>query len=421
MPGPEPLATVGLVGLPTRSTRGRLPGSGQVWSFVAAHVVPLLFAGLVVATYLEPSLAGDADNPALRPIDGWWLLAGLIAANALAFRKWSPLASMAVVTVMVTFVGVAPYSLSPIAWMVYVGAFALGRYAPARHGTYGLAWFSGSVAVTWFSNQDLTGVDVAFVFAFGAMSWLAGRELGRWRHRAESEMVEADRRIELERQALELAVTQQRLHIAQELHDVVAHSLGVIAVQAGMADAAFDARPDEARRAVENIAQTSRVSLTEIRRILGVLREDGDGRSVGGAAPRLGDLGSLISGVEANGLTIDSNLTPPPDLPQSLELSAYRIVQQALTNVLEHAQATAVTVSVTGRDQVLDIDVVDDGRGQPPDADHRNRHRGYGLVGMQERVATYGGRLDAGPRPGGGFRVHAIIPYGELTGRSLPA
>ena len=410
----RPLTSVEVVRLGTHSDGPDRHGLGRAWSFVGSHLAPLLFAGLVVGTYLEPSLAGTSENPNLRPIDHWWLLAGLVSANALAFRRWSPLGSMAVVTVAVTFVGVAPYSLSPIAWMLYVSAFALGRYAPVRHGPYGLAWFAGSVVLTLFSNQELTGVDIAFVFAFGAMCWLAGRELGRWRHRAEAERAEADRRVELERQGIELAVTQQRLHIAQELHDVVAHSLGVIAVQAAMADAAFDARPDEARRAVQNIANASRASLTEIRRILGVLRDSDGDPPTAGSAPRLGDLGNLISSVEANGLTIDRELDPPTDLPKGLEFSAYRIVQQALTNVLEHAEATAVTVSVTGRDQVLDIDVVDDGRGPTPTEDRSDR--GYGLVGMQERVAAYGGRLDIGAGPDGGFRVHAIIPYGDLAG-----
>ncbi len=411
------LTTVRSVSLPA----ARIPDRAGRWyrtaSLLALHAAPLIFAGLVIATYIEPSLSGQQDNPDLRPIDGWWLLAGLGAANALAFRRWYPLSSMAAVTVAVTFVGATSYTLSPIAWMLYVSAFALGRYSKARNALFGLAWFTVSVVITWFSDQGLTAVDVAFVYAFAAMSWLAGRELSRWRALESQARADADRRVELERQTVELAVTQQRLHMAQELHDVVAHSLGVIAVQAAMADAAFESRPDESRQAVQNIARTSRASLTEIRRILGVLRDNGLGTTpTGGVAPRLADLPRLIGAAEASGLTVDSTIAAPDDLPPNLQLSAYRVIQQALTNVIEHADARTVTLSVVGENDVLEIDVVDDGRGAGDSASGGvRRGRGFGLVGMRERVATYGGHLDAGARSEGGFRVHATIPYDAPT------
>lgn len=387
-------------------------------SILALHAAPLVFAGLVIATYLYPDLSGQQRNPDLEPIDVWWLLAGLVAANALAFRRWYPLGSMAVVTVAVTFVAVVPYSLSPIAWMLYVSAFALGRYSHVRNALFGLAWLTLSVVLTWLAARGLTGVDVAFVYSFAVMSWLAGRELSRWRTLESRARADADRRVELERRSAELAVTQQRLHIAQELHDVVAHSLGVIAVQAAMADTAFEQRPDESRRAMQNIVRTSRASLTEIRRILGVLREGDVGSNAsGGAAPRLADLPKLVTAVEAGGLTVETTVSAPDDLPAGLQLSAYRVIQQALSNVVEHAAAQSVTLSVVGENDTLEIDIVDDGRGAKSAAVEQTdgeRDRGYGLMGMRERVATYGGRLEAGAQPDGGFRVHATIPYGEL-------
>ncbi len=380
---------------------------GRVWRLIGGYAVPLLFVGLIVATYIEPSIAGDQDNPAIRPIDVWWLLAGLAGANALAIRRTYPLVAFGVVTIAITVIAVGPYPLPPSAWMIYVAAFSLGRSGKGREAPIALLWFTGSVALSWFSDQGLTGVDVAFVYAFGVMAWMAGRELRRWHERVGVEIAAADRRVELERQGVELALTQERLHIAREIHDVVAHSLGVISVQAGVAGAAFERRPDEAKRAVQNIATTSRSSLSEIRRILGTLRDGSDQECGYVPRPTLTDLPRLIAGVEANGVAVEANIDLADNVPAGIEASAYRIVQQALTNVLEHAAASKVRLRVCCRDDDVDIEVHDDGRGET----NRSTGGGYGLVGMRERVATYGGRLSAGPHALGGFRVRATIPY----------
>ncbi len=399
-----------------RSLTERLP------PVIVRSGVPLVFAVLIVATYLAPEVGGDHDNPALRPVDLWWLGAGLIGANALAFRQSHPLVMAGAVIAIVTVVGIAPYPLAPIAWMIYVASFALGRYGDGRQGAIALVWLTASVVVTWFSDQGLDGADVAFVYAFAVMVWLAGRELFRWRERVALEISTADRRVEFERRGVELALAQERLHIAQEIHDVVAHSLGVIAVQAGMASTAFDQRPEEARRAVDNIAITSRASLDEIRRILGMLRHGSDDDL---AAPDLTGLPELIAGAEANGLVVDAtiDLDPVAAIPAGIQSSAYRVVQQSLTNVLEHAAGSAVQLWVRNRDGVVEIEVLDDGsggagtdregtdgQGGGPDPG-RASGDGYGLVGMRERVATYGGELRAGPEPTGGFRVAATVPY----------
>ncbi len=382
---------------------------------VSDHAVPLVFLVLVVAIYLEPSLGGEEDNPALRPLDVWWLLAGIIAANALTLRRAAPLVSAAIVMTAVAFVGAAPYDLAPVGWMVYVSAFALGRYSTPLRSLIGLAMFTGAVGVTLLSDQGLTGAGVAFGMAFAALAWFAGRELGSWRDRVRVERANADLLVASERQALDLAITDERLRIAREVHDVVAHSMGLISVQAGMADAAFDARPDEARQAVRNILAASRRSLGEIRQIVTTLRDTDAAGSGYSALPSIAELDRLVAETEAHGLTVARRIEVGTDLPGGLGMSVYRIVQQALTNVVEHADASHVNVTVLQDDQTVTVEIVDDGTAVRPTAGGSPSGRGFGIVGMRERARAFGGDLTAAPVAGGGFRVAASIPVDMIA------
>jgi signal transduction histidine kinase len=202
------------------------------------------------------------------------------------------------------------------------------------------------------------------------------------------------------------AAADERLRIAQELHDIVAHSLGVIAVQAGVGMHVVDTDAAEARRALENISRTSRSSLAEIRRLLGVLR-NADGTPAYTPAPGLADLPRLTREVADAGLPVDVSVDGDLNrVPAGVGLAAYRIVQEALTNTLRHAQANRARVHLDSTSGVLLIEVTDDGRSANGAAPG-----GHGLVGMRERVAVYGGSLDAGPARGGGFRVAARLPY----------
>ncbi|MGH9181025.1 MAG: sensor histidine kinase, partial [Acidimicrobiales bacterium] len=193
----------------------------------------------------------------------------------------------------------------------------------------------------------------------------------------------------------------------QELHDVVAHSLGVIAVQAGVGTHVFDTDPAEARRALEHISRTSRSSLAEIRRLLGLVRS-GEATATYEPTPGLADLPRLALEVSEAGLPVDLDVEGSAgDVPPGVELAAYRIVQEALTNSLRHARARRATVRLDTHAGRLRVVVADDGSGH----DGGRRSGGHGLVGMRERVAVYGGSLDVGPAPEGGFRVEATIPY----------
>jgi signal transduction histidine kinase len=245
-----------------------------------------------------------------------------------------------------------------------------------------------------------------FTTAFTVGTSIRSRRLRLEALEERTQALEATRAEEAKR-----AVSDERLHIAQELHDVLAHTLSVIAVQAGTGAHVIDQNPAEAKRALDNIAEASRSSLAELRQLLGVLREDGATKAYV-PAPRLADLDRLVGEVTAAGVPVQMTVDGEPgELTAGVELTAYRIVQEALTNVMKHAGPASAQVRLSFTPGVLEIDVTDDGRGLAA----RNGHHGHGLIGMQERVAMYGGTLHAAGAPGGGFRVTATLPCCEPT------
>ncbi|MGW8378315.1 sensor histidine kinase [Streptomyces sp. ODS28] len=248
-------------------------------------------------------------------------------------------------------------------------------------------------------------------------------------------------------QAAVQAVTDERLRIARELHDVVAHTLGIVALQAGAARRVIDSRPQQAREALGEVENASRETLSGLRRMLGALREAEAGSGSAGAgsvgagsvgagsvgagsvgagsveaplheAPGLGQLDRLAAATTAAGVRVAVEWKGERrSLPPDLDLAAYRIVQESVTNVLRHAEARSCLVRVDYRERELALDITDDGRGTgsaPSATDY-----GYGLAGMRERVALLHGEFSAGPRPGGGFRVAARLPLPRPAHRDL--
>ncbi len=292
-------------------------------------------------------------------------------------------------------VGVAPIVLTMF-------AFVVAAYRPAREVVVAGAAMGALLVVLLVSHVPNFG-RVEFVVtagAFGIMMLIGWSMQSRRRRIAafDRERTEAEHR----------AAAEERLRIAQEMHDVVAHSLGLIAVQAGVGIHVIDTDPAEARRSLENISQASRSSLAEIRRLLGVVRA-GEAAPSYTPAPGLADLPKLAREVTAAGLAVDVRVEGDLDtVPPGVGLAAYRIVQEALTNSMRHASADRTVVRLDNRSGHLLVEVTDDGRGP-----NTETPRGHGLVGMRERVAVYGGSLDAGPGPDGGFRVTARIPYDE--------
>ncbi|MFI8916164.1 sensor histidine kinase [Streptomyces sp. NPDC053513] len=226
---------------------------------------------------------------------------------------------------------------------------------------------------------------------------------------------------ELRAAATAEAVAAERLRIARELHDVVAHSIGVIAIQAGVGRRVIDTQPAEARNALATIETTSRETLAGLRRTLGALRgAAADGRPAPrDPAPGLADLERLAASTADAGVRVELRHLGNPDvsLPPEVDLAAYRIVQESLTNVVRHAAAPTCRVTVERRTDTLLVEIADDGRGTPAAAPGG----GYGLVGMRERAALLGGSLTAGPRPGGGFQVTALLPLPADHPEGIPA
>ena len=206
------------------------------------------------------------------------------------------------------------------------------------------------------------------------------------------------------------AVTEERLRIAREMHDVVAHSMSVIAVQSGMGHHVLDAQPEEARRALAAIETTSRAALTEMRRLLGVLRQEGEPQAALAPAPGLADLPFLLDQVRQAGLEVTlTMLGDAPKLSAPVDLTTYRIVQEALTNILKHGGPKAEVLINHSASEVF-VEVLDGGRPHSPRPARSKVDVGHGLIGMRERVAVFGGRLSAGARPGGGYRVAVHLP-----------
>ena len=247
------------------------------------------------------------------------------------------------------------------------------------------------------------------------LAWVLGDSM-RTRRAYFSQLEERAARLEREREAQsKVAVAAERARIARELHDVVAHNVSVMVVQADGAAYVMDAAPDQARQALETISSTGRQALAEMRRLLGVLRT-GDSQESGEYVPQpdVEQIEDLIEQVRRTGLAVDFKIegTPRP-LPTGVELTAYRIVQEALTNTRKHGGPDAgASVRLVYFDDGLGLLVEDDGRGAAHELyeDGGADGAGHGMIGMRERVGMVGGTLDAGPRPGGGFRISALLP-----------
>ncbi|MBL1085617.1 sensor histidine kinase [Streptomyces actinomycinicus] len=263
--------------------------------------------------------------------------------------------------------------------------------------------FLGQVAIAVFQTVPF------------ALAWVLGDSI-RTRRAYFAQLEERAARLEKEREAqAKVAVAAERARIARELHDVVAHNVSVMVVQADGAAYVLDAAPDQARKALETISSTGRQALAEMRRLLGVLRT-GEHQESGEYVPQpdVEQIDDLIEQCRSSGLPVDFKVegTPRP-LPSGVELTAYRIVQEALTNTRKHGGPNAgASVRLVYFDDGLGLLVEDDGKGAPHELYEEGGAdgQGHGLIGMRERVGMVGGTLDAGPRPGGGFRISALLP-----------
>lgn len=301
--------------------------------------------------------------------------------------------------------------------ITYTVAATGARWASRLALTMGLS--AATVAQLRWPNENASVAGNVALVVFQtvpfALAWVLGDSI-RTRRAYYAQLEERAARLEKEREAQsKVAVAAERARIARELHDVVAHNVSVMVVQADGAAYVLDAAPDQAKKALETISSTGRQALAEMRRLLGVLRT-GEHQEGGEYVPQpdVRQIEELVEQCRTSGLPVDFKVegTPRP-LPSGVELTAYRIVQEALTNTRKHGGPNAgASVRLVYFDDGLGLLVEDDGKGAPHELYEEGGidGQGHGLIGMRERVGMVGGTLDAGPRPGGGFRISALLP-----------
>lgn len=400
----------------------------QDWLRSRPVMADVLFACLIAGLALA-ELSGEGVGERTHEPDGLGVTLVLVGATALVWRRAAPLPVLA----FVTSVSCLFYARDYGSYMAAVGLAAL--YSVAVHEknrrvawitvvtgwsvllvTASLTLFDGVAGFRWSSALSMTLTIGATILA-GAV--IRNKEEIFVDTRERAERAEADRQLEAER-----AVARERLRIAREMHDVVAHGMSLITVQAAAAQEIAETRPDDAARLMRSIEATGRDALADMRRMLGVLRNDDQpGASAGRRAlapqPTLADLDATIAHCIEAGTPADLVVNGDPrPLPPGIELAAFRIVQEALTNVVKHGGETATaTVTLRYSPDELYITVSDTGRGAVSELTHSGS--GHGLIGMRERVEIYDGQLTAGPQIGGGYKVQASLPLNPLDRRSL--
>ena len=326
----------------------------------------------------------------------------------LAVRRW-PIPVLVIVAAGSTVT--APMLETP--WVqilaVVVASAAVGELASDRTRSLAVVTCVGALMAFGFLAQDANALEAMVLpFVFLLPSWLFGDVVRMRRVDATRRAEEAERRIREREERLRAAAAEERRHVARELHDVVAHAVSVMVIQAGAARQVIRTSPEQAESSLLAIEATGRDAMGELRRFLGAL-DDGD--EAGGLAPQPGidAIGALVARVREAGLPASLEVDGEPrTVSTSLDMTAYRIVQEALTNALRYArQATTVVRLVWDPDQ-LRLEVLDDGPGQATAGDDVGA--GRGLVGMRDRAALVGGRLESGPRLGGGYAVRAWLP-----------
>jgi signal transduction histidine kinase len=372
----------------TRPADHRSPSAVMSWVALAAYPFALTLA---VAFGTGPNITGPAT---VLPVL-------VLALPALLLPRW-PLVGFAGLVLGV--VGLAPLNITGVVGFaqavvldVAVAYIAATRSRLATAGAVVSTLVAEAAAATLYLNSDPSNssVNVLIALLLGVVvAWLAGTAVRQRR----------DYRTALLTQAAAEAVTHERLRIARDLHDQVAHSMGVIAIQAGVGRRVIDTQPDEARRALDRIETASRETLAGLRRTLVALRRS-DAEPATTATTGLAELDQLVATTEAAGVRARVRIEGEARvLPPDVDLAAYRIIQEALTNVVRHAHTENCTIIIEYGLPALTIEIIDAGRGGVDGG------TGYGIPGMRERAALLGGGLTAGPGPEGGFRVHATLP-----------
>jgi signal transduction histidine kinase len=385
------------------ATRLRLP----------VQVQDIVLAVSVALFQLLGTSRAAGNQPGAQPLgdpDGLGYLLLTAAGLALLVRRRWPVAVFLTTTAISLVYYAAGYPDGPASIGLFVAIYTLTAQGDGRRSLQIVAAGIAVLAVEWLSVADLQSFNPAgwvfFRIGTAVMAAALGESVRGRRVLAAEAEERAARAEQTKEEEARRRVDAERLRIAREVHDTVAHAIAVINVQAGVTAHVLDKRPEQARETLVTIEQTSARALGELRTTLGMLRDADDRRA---PTPGLGQVEELVGMAREAGLDVKLEVASPArELPSATDQAAYRILQESITNAIRHAGPARVTVSLTYGPDDLELRVADDGRG-PRDAGDRAA-RGQGIVGMRERAALLGGELTAGPRPGGGFQVRASLP-----------
>ncbi|MEU5613963.1 sensor histidine kinase [Streptomyces sparsogenes] len=402
------------------------PGLARPYRWLIAH--PRSLDTLLAVVTFALMLIGAAASPHTghHPINAVFVLLAALSAAALVLRRRFPIGVLAVTGALTVVEVVTAHDGPPRTSIVFGVVVALctvaartDRPTTLRVGLITVALLTGAAMLfglrPWYAQENFG------IFAWTGLAAAAGdavRSRRAYIAAIEERAVRAERTREEEARR---RVAEERLRIARELHDVVAHHIALVNVQAGVASHVMDSRPDQAKQALAHVREASRSALDELRATVGLLRQYGDPAAPTEPAPGLAVLDQLVDGFVRAGLRVEVEAVSRDGvgpLAASVDLTAYRIVQEALTNVHKHAGPDAkAQVRIVRTSAVLLITVDDDGPcAEEPPAEGPGG--GHGLIGMRERVAALGGSCEAGPRAQGGFRVRARLPLQARGGES---
>ena len=387
------------------------PGKNRLWPLAQRYwfdVLVLVGLGMSLAIAVH-----DYHKGGKNPGPGGPLWFDVVAISAmylpLLWRRRYPFGAPAVGAVVVSVTSFIDGTMIANDFFIFLlgvaVAFLFGSLPRRRYALAGLAILQVSNAVAVYNNPNGAFGDFVWGFVVFSLAWVAGFGLGL-KFREVEEARERAERAEHERlERARLAVAEERARVARELHDIVGHSVSVMTVQAAGARSLLDPEQEREREALMLVEQTGREALAEMRRLVGVLRRPEEAPALA-PQPSLEHLAKLVEHARESGLPVELTIEGDPvGLSAGLDLTAYRFVQEGLTNAVKHARAKQAQVLVRYDNGHVELTVTDDGTG-----DGGGDSGGHGLVGMRERLSVYGGELEAGPRPEGGYRLFARLP-----------
>jgi signal transduction histidine kinase len=394
-------------------------GPWAAWSRRFSPHLDIAVAVVATALAVTSMLITDARtiDPRLHQPDAVAVAATAVSGMSLLWRRTRPFSSFAAFVAGCLVVTLTGHYIGLLSVLLLLSLYSLATHGRRRDGFLGLL-----AAMLTFPLLALAGVpdlrtsDVLLAWALLVTSWAVGDATRSRRAQHHDQVRAAEQEAAAAREHTGRAITEERLRIARELHDVVAHSMSLIAVQAGVGSHVIRADVDAAEEALDVIAETSRQALSQTRSLLGMLREFDD--PVGGPpAQRIGDLEALVEGVRTAGVDVSLDIVGTPrTLEAAVELTAFRVVQESLTNVLKHAGSGKASVNVRYTDDSIEVEVLNAGRSRPARSS-LGGSGGHGLIGLRERAQLVGGTLEYGPGAHG-FRVRAVLPTHVLRDAS---